>query len=193
MSGGDGSPQKIARHDTTTLDVVLQQKYPGYAAEDIFWWPTQAACSKSIGRPWRCADCRSKSCCNHQAFDCISYEQAITPGHQFKRPIHRKSPRQAELQDRLNKELDEAIDANQDPSDTLLDQLTALEDTITKAKFHTDLRRQNIATKLEVLCHHAKVRTDTEPLAEGIRQSQPGRSKRRKCLADHRAKRQKQR
>ena len=43
---------------------------------------------------------------------------------------------------------------------------------------------------LEVPLHHAKLRTDTNEHAEGLRQSQKGRAKRRAVIAAHRAKKQ---
>ena len=122
MSGGDGSPTKIARHHTTTLADVLSSTCPGYAHEDMLWLPDQTSCVTAIGRPWRCTECRSKSCCcNYQAFDCISYLDAIAPRHRFNKPIYVKTAGHAALEGKLNVAFDAALDKGEDPAEDLLD------------------------------------------------------------------------
>ena len=177
------------RFSTTTLNAVLASKHPSLQlqTEDLFWWDTGADFGKASGRPWQCAtECKSKSCCCYQAFDQASYEEAITPHHVFKLPIWKVSLADGQLLALYTKQLDQT---NQ-PADDLLDKFVALEDKLDRQRTHTARRTFNIRTKLEVLLHHAKLRTDTDKHAEGLRQSQKGRAKRRAFIAAHRAKKQ---
>ena len=85
-SGSSSASERVHRHTTTTLNAVFAAKCPGaeLQVEDIHWWSNGQKFSAATGRPWRCDECRSKSCCYCQAFDQISYAEATSPHHVFK-------------------------------------------------------------------------------------------------------------
>ena len=178
-SGSPSASERVRRHATTALNAVFASKCPGAGlhVEDIHWWPNGKKFSAATGRPWRCEQCRSKSCRCCQAFDQISCAEATSPHHVFQT-----------LERALNKQL---IANAITPSDQLLDQLIALEDKLANQRLHTARRAGNIHTKLQALAHCAHQHAATHPDAKPLRDSQATRAVRRRLFAAHRAKRQK--
>ena len=190
MSSGSPSASERVQHATTTLNAVFASKCPGAGlhVEDVHWWPNDHKFTAATGRPWRCDECRSKSCCCCQAFDQISYAEATSPHHVFRKPIWVISKTDAALEENHNKQL--AANAAT-PSDQLLDQLIALEDKLDNQRLCTARRAGNVHAKLQALAHYAHQRTAAHPDAQALRDSQASRTVRRRLFAAHRAKRQK--
>lgn len=188
MSGGADSPAKSANtHTTTTLAEAVKNKYAhlgvDFHREDLVFHPTVESFTKAAGKPWRCDDCKYKSCYYYQAFDCASYEEAISPHHVFRVPVWRMSNKDA----RLKTALDEAFaDAPTTADDDLFDKLIALEEKHKVEASRTRGRVHNVTTKLDILAHHSEVYTDSTANASH-RDGQAARSNERKLLAAHRA------
>jgi hypothetical protein len=189
-SGSSSASERVHRHTTTTLNAVFAAKHPGaeLQVEDIHWWSNGQKFSAATGRPWRCDECRSKSCCYYQAFDQISYAEATSPHHVFQKPIWVISKTDAALEENLNKQLSANTTS---PSDELLDKLIDLEDKLDNQRLYAARRAGNINTKLQVLAYCAHQRTATHPEAKALRDTQASRAVRRRPFAARRAKRQK--
>lgn len=188
MSAGADSPAKqVNTYTTTTLAEAVKNKYAhlgsDFHVDDLVFHPTVEAFAKAAGKPWQCINCKFKSCCYYQAFDRVTYEEAISPNHVFKVPVWRVSNKDA----RLKATLDQAFaSAPTTQDDDLFDKLIALEDKHKVENSRTQGRAHNITTKLDILAHHAKVYTDSAANA-GHRAAQAGRANKRKLLADYRA------
>ena len=188
MTGGADSPAKSANtHTTTTLAEAVKNKYAhlgtNFHREDLVFHPTVESFTKAAGKPWRCDDCKYKSCCHYQAFDSASCEEAISPHHVFKVPVWRMSNTDARLKTVLDKAF---ADAPATADDDLFDKLIALEDKHKVQASRTRGRADNITTKLDILAHYSKVYTDSAANASH-RDGQAARSNKRKLLAAHRA------
>ena len=189
-SGSSSASERVHRHTTTTSNAVFAAKHPGAGlhVEDIHWWSNDQKFSAATGRPWRCDECRSKSCCCYRAFDQISCAEATSPHHVFQKPIWAVSKTDATLEENLNKQLSANATS---PSDEPLDKLIDLEDKLDDRRLHTARRAGNINAKLQVLAYCAHQRTAAHLEAKALRDTQASRAVRRRPFAARRAKQQK--